>query len=162
MTYNSNMTEMKRRVDEFGRAFAGSQLQIQTYVNCRRGQLDAAILNALPELAERGASLEWVSPLAEKRFVECHDGSFLSALGLQDSAGLLVEFWPKGIHLRGANPRAVLDSYRALGFSRTVQVPPEGDERSLSDEEIIDRCADKSGTGTLHVNLVLKHRSGAP
>ena len=96
MTYNSNMTEMKRRVDEFGRAFAGSQLQIQTYVNCRRGQLDAAILNALPELAERGASLEWVSPLAEKRFVECHDGSFLSALGLQDSAGLLVEFWPQG------------------------------------------------------------------
>jgi hypothetical protein len=54
---------MSERVDEFGRAYAGSQLQIQTYVNRLQQQLDAAILEALPELAAGGASLQWVSPL---------------------------------------------------------------------------------------------------
>jgi hypothetical protein len=36
------------RVDELGRAFAGSQLQIQIYVNRREKELSQAVLNALP------------------------------------------------------------------------------------------------------------------
>jgi len=68
---------------------------------------------------------------------------------------LLAEFWPEGIRLRGADPRAVLDSYRALGYSLTVQVPPEGrEEPNLSNEEILAHCADEDGT--LHVNLALE------
>jgi hypothetical protein len=34
---------MSERTDAFGRAYAGSQRQIQTYVNRRRAALDAAI-----------------------------------------------------------------------------------------------------------------------
>jgi hypothetical protein len=60
---------MCERTDAFGRAYAGSQRQIQTYVNRRRAELDAAILHSLPELAVAGALLEWVSPLEEERFM---------------------------------------------------------------------------------------------
>jgi hypothetical protein len=88
--------EMSDRVDEFGRAYAGSQLQIQTYVNRRQQQLNAAILGALPELAECGASLQWVSPLERDRFAEYQDDSFLAALDLLELAGELADFWPQG------------------------------------------------------------------
>jgi FkbM family methyltransferase len=77
-------------------------------------------------------------------------------LARSPGATLLVEFWPRGIRLRGADPRAVLQSYKALGYRLTVQVPPEGrEERDLSDEEILDHCAGEGGR--LHVNLVLEH-----
>jgi hypothetical protein len=46
---------MSDRTDAFGRAYAGSQRQIQTYLNRRRADLDAAILRGLPELAAEGA-----------------------------------------------------------------------------------------------------------
>jgi hypothetical protein len=65
---------MSDRTDAFGRAYAGSQRQIQTYVNRRRADLDAAILRGLPELAAEGAQIEWVSPLEEERFKEFQDG----------------------------------------------------------------------------------------
>jgi len=87
---------MSSRVDEFGRAFAGSQLQIQTYVNRRPKELEGAILDALPELREGGAALQWVSPLEADRFIEYQDESFLAALGLLGVAGELAEFWPQG------------------------------------------------------------------
>lgn len=90
------LSEWNNRVDDFGRAYAGSQLQIQTYVNRRRQQLDAAILEALPDLAQGGASLQWVSPLEEDRFAEYQDESFLAALGLLELAGELAQFWPQG------------------------------------------------------------------
>ena len=87
---------MSDRTDAFGRAYAGSQRQIQTYVNRRRADLDAAILRGLPELAAEGAQFEWVSPLEEERFNEYQDGVFLGALGLLDLSGMLAEFWPQG------------------------------------------------------------------
>ncbi len=87
---------MSSRVDAFGRAYAGSQFQIQTYVNRRLEELDAAILGALPDLAQCGPSLQWVSPLEEDRFIEYQDESFLAALGLLEFAGELAQFWPQG------------------------------------------------------------------
>ena len=47
---------MSDRTHAFGRAYAGSQRQLQTYVNRRRADLDAAILRGLPELAAEGRS----------------------------------------------------------------------------------------------------------
>jgi hypothetical protein len=109
---------MSDRVDAFGRAYAGSQLQIQTYVNRKEQQLNAAVLDAFPELANGKASLHWVSPLERDRFVEYQDTSFLTALGLSDLAGELAAFWPQGgpkwdalanVHLdHGAGPSGVL------------------------------------------------------
>src|ERR1035441_1135645 len=87
---------MSDRTDAFGRAYAGSRRQIQTYVNRRRADLDAAILRGLPELAAEGAQFEWVSPLEDERFNEYQDGVFLGALGLLDLSGMLAEFWPQG------------------------------------------------------------------
>jgi len=85
---------MADRTDAFGRAYAGSQLQIQTYVNRRRAQLDDAIRQAFPELAH--AAIQWVSPLEEERFTEYRDEAFLNALSLTELPGLLAQFWPQG------------------------------------------------------------------
>jgi hypothetical protein len=87
---------MSQRTDAFGRAYAGSQQQVQTYVNRRSEELNTAILRAIPELGAAGAHLEWVSPLEGERFKEYQDGGFLSALGLLDHFGMLGEFWPQG------------------------------------------------------------------
>src|SRR5579862_2304521 len=93
---------MLTRVDEFGRAFASSQLQIQTYVNRRRVELDDAIRGAFPELQQGLATLEWVSPLEEDRFAEYHDSGFLNRLGLLELGGDLANFWPqRGPHWDG-------------------------------------------------------------
>jgi hypothetical protein len=74
----------------------GSQLQIQTYVNRRQGELNASILKVFRELVESRASLEWVSPLERERFLEYQDGAFLTALGLPQLSGGLSDFWPQG------------------------------------------------------------------
>ena len=90
------MDERKARVDELGRAFAGSQLQIQIYVNRRQEELSLAVLNALRSLASLSPRLRWVSPLEKNRFIEYKDVHFLRAVGLGYLAGKLSEFWPKG------------------------------------------------------------------
>src|SRR4051812_16709390 len=87
------MGKGKRR-DEYGRAFAGSQLQIQIYVNRRRERLNAAILSELP-VSERDATIDWRSPLEACRFAEFMDGRFLEALGLPRLAPRLEQFWPR-------------------------------------------------------------------
>jgi hypothetical protein len=84
----------RKRRDELGRAFAGSQLQIQTYVNRRRTALDAAVLRALPK-AFQSAVIEWRSPLESQRFAEYMDGAFLEALGLAKLRARLRTFWPR-------------------------------------------------------------------
>lgn len=90
--------EMRPRVDCFGRAFAGSQRQIQTWVNLRPVELSNKTLEVLslspsppPE-----SKLRWVSPLASDRFAEYRDEEFLCVLGLKDLSNELREFWPKG------------------------------------------------------------------
>jgi hypothetical protein len=87
------------RVDELGRAFAGSQLQIQIYVNRRQEELSQAVTNALPSLASLSTQLHWVSPLEKDKFAEYKDVDFLRALGLKHLAPKLKGFWP----FRGPN-----------------------------------------------------------
>ena len=85
---------MSARVDDLGRAYAGSQLQIQIYVNRRTEELNQSVLDAL-FLTSLNARLCWVSPLESEKFVEYQDEAFLRALGLQHLAGQLREFWPR-------------------------------------------------------------------
>ncbi len=88
------MTGDHVRVDEFGRAYAGSQLQIQIYVNRRSEELSRGVLRALPSLASLKARLSWVSPLEAEKFAEYRDGAFLAAVGLEHLVPCLSNFWP--------------------------------------------------------------------
>lgn len=90
------MTERGARVDELGRAYAGSQLQIQIYVNRRPEELSERVVDALPPLASLGARLRWVSPIEGEKFAEYQDRSFLSAVGLEHLGRPLSRFWPRG------------------------------------------------------------------
>jgi len=84
-----------RRTDQSGRAFKGSQLQIQTYVNRCPDVLNDAIIAAIPELSESRLPLIWVSPLKDEGFREYQDAAFLQALGLKGLCDSLARFWPK-------------------------------------------------------------------
>lgn len=77
-----------------GEASAGSQLQMQRYVNDEGAQaiLNAAITAHLPEL--QGSSIEWRSPLASEAYKEYWGTSFLGALDLQTHAEALKALWP--------------------------------------------------------------------
>jgi hypothetical protein len=86
---------MNKRCDYQGRAYAGSQLQVQIYVNRRSQELSQGVLSALPSLAEMGARLKWVSPLEQKGFAEHQDLAFLKAIGLEHYYPALKEFWPR-------------------------------------------------------------------
>jgi hypothetical protein len=88
-------TRQSGRRDSQGRAFAGSQLQVQLYVNRRRSELDAAVLAALAQGQIEAPFLEWRSPLEEHRFKEQMDGGFLRALDLGRLKTKLAEFWPR-------------------------------------------------------------------
>ena len=79
-----------KRTDDAGRAFAGSQHQLQLYVSRHREVLDSAILRA----AGLRSGLEWVSPLQLDQFKEYKDAAFLRALGLSHLTGQLRQFWP--------------------------------------------------------------------
>lgn len=90
------MTGNHGRVDECGRAYAGSQLQIQIYVNRRSEELSRGVLRALPSLASLKARLSWVSPLEAEKFAEYQDRAFLAAVGVEHLARCLSNFWPPG------------------------------------------------------------------
>lgn len=82
------------RTDAQGRAYKGSQLQIQIYVNRRAEELNAAICAADPALSD--GCITWVSPVEENRFEEYKDEDFLRAVGMSQLAPELVgKFWPK-------------------------------------------------------------------
>src|SRR3989442_874194 len=81
----------KKRTDELGRAFAGSQLQVQLYVNRRQAELNLAISESVELRSDQ--TIEWRSPL-EPRFAEYRDGAFLNALGLNSLRQELKNFWP--------------------------------------------------------------------
>jgi hypothetical protein len=71
----------------------GSQLQVRLYVNEHTDALTAAVIDQISDLADRAGSVEWRAPLAP-RFEEPRDGAFLAAVGRQDLATSLHEFWP--------------------------------------------------------------------
>jgi hypothetical protein len=80
------------RCDDTGRAFAGSQRQIQFYVNEQPSVLGQAISDAL----KTHFSLRWVSPLKSEGYREYWDSAFLKALGLPQHCRELNRFWPSG------------------------------------------------------------------
>jgi hypothetical protein len=85
----------KARVDDAGFAFAGSMLQTQLYVNDHPEQLNAAILAALPELEQLDPEIRWVSPLRADGYREFWDAAFLRALGFDELAERLADWWPR-------------------------------------------------------------------
>jgi len=88
------MTIKTTRVDDVGRAYAGSQLQIQIYVNRRSEELSQKVIQGLPDLASLHPRLNWVSPLEKYRFAEYQDTAFLKACGLEHFSAELKAFWP--------------------------------------------------------------------
>ncbi len=84
------------RVDSTGRAYAGSQKQIQTYVNEKRSELNSAIAQALSRYKIDEKEIHWVSPLREDRYSEYQDSEFLQRIGSGNHAPQLQEFWPRG------------------------------------------------------------------
>ena len=83
------------RTDEKGRAFAGSQLSIQAWVNCRPESLAEAVLRAL-SLDAAPSLLDWGAPLAKHSYGEPRDRAFLDCLGLAEKWPVLRKFWPSG------------------------------------------------------------------
>ncbi len=82
-----------KRTDENGRAFKGSQAQVQMYVNERRAALNLAITGPL---GIDDWELEWVSPLEAKKYREYQDAAFLRAVDQAGRAPELAKLWPKG------------------------------------------------------------------
>ena len=86
----------RKRTDERGRAYKGSQLQIQIYINRRTEEFSRAVVQAVPEWQNCDVLLQWVSPLEQDGFKEYQDESLLQALGLAEHQSTLRSFWPKG------------------------------------------------------------------
>jgi hypothetical protein len=80
------------RCDDTGRAFTGSQRQIQFYVNEQPRVLNQAISDAF----KTTFSLRWVSPLSSHGYREYSDSAFMGALGLPQRCEELSRFWPSG------------------------------------------------------------------
>jgi hypothetical protein len=83
------------RIDSTGRAYAGSQRQIQTYVNEKTLALNFAIGQSLSQYALDEKRIQWVSPLAADCYSEYRDSEFLERVGLGRFASKLQEFWPQ-------------------------------------------------------------------
>ena len=105
----SEAKRTKARVDERGRAFAGSQLQVQLYSARKWPVFEAALVQAVGRPGER---LDWKAPLEAAKFEEMLDEAFLVALGLSTHASALRQFWP------GSGPR--WDGLARLEASGTV------------------------------------------
>jgi hypothetical protein len=84
------------RTDSTGRAHAGSQRQIQTYVNERTSNFNSAIARSLSKYSLAANDIQWVSPLAADTYSEYRDSEFLERVGLGRLASALQEFWPRG------------------------------------------------------------------
>ena len=89
------MNRRRPRVDGSGRAYAGSQLQIQMYVDRHGEELSERIIDALG-IKSCTSGLRWVSPLENEKFREYRDSAFLNAVDLRDHARELRKFWPRG------------------------------------------------------------------
>ena len=84
------------RTDSSGRAYAGSQCQIQTYVNERTSALNSAIVQSLSRYGLNEKEIRWVSTLAADAYSEYQDSEFLERVGLGLLMPQLREFWPQG------------------------------------------------------------------
>ena len=86
---------MNSRVDSQGRAYAGSQRQIQAYVNEAPNKLSTRIAEAFSHLQVSAEEIEWVSPLQRDGYAEYQDADFLRAVGLSHHSSQLASFWPR-------------------------------------------------------------------
>ena len=59
--------------DSSGRAYAGSQRQMQTYVNEFPDPLSSAVASSIPEWAGQEVHLRWVFPLAGELYCTAPD-----------------------------------------------------------------------------------------
>ncbi len=84
------------RVDDQGRAYAGSQLHLQVYVNRWADMLNDAVAAALRLEGQPHLAIRWVSPLEARGFREYRDAAFLEQVGLESAARRLKAFWPVG------------------------------------------------------------------
>lgn len=137
----------RKRRDECGRAFAGSQLQLQLYVNRRRSEIDQAICKSLNMTDD--VFMDWRSPI-EPTFAEYMDGAFLRALDLHYLRRELSEFWPRSgprwdglAVLRAKDNRDVWGyllvegkSYPGEVYGRGCGSPPATDNRRLIDNAL--------------------------
>lgn len=141
-------TPTTSRVDDRGRAYAGSQLSIQAWVNCRGTDLAAQILRAL-SVADDPARVEWRAPLARVGFEEPRDGAFLKAVDLAAHANALRAFWPRrgpvwdalGVIPGAANrPKTVIlieaKSYPGEVLGSGCQATPGGTSRTLIENSL--------------------------
>lgn len=83
------------RTDEHGRAFAGSQRHLQSWVQDRGKELAEGMCAAFG-FSTHGVQVEWLSPLKVDDYREYRDGAFLRAIGREDAATALRAFWPRG------------------------------------------------------------------
>ena len=83
------------RTDSTGRAYAGSQRQIQTYVNERTRALNAAVAQSLSRYNLNENEIQWVSPLSVDNYSEYRDSEFLERVGYGHLAPTLRKFWPR-------------------------------------------------------------------
>jgi hypothetical protein len=83
-----------RRIDDDGCAYAGSQLQIQIYVNRRQDELSRSVINAVGSLPP-DAQVVWKSPLEGEKFAEYRDLAFLRAIEVESLWQGLKGFWPR-------------------------------------------------------------------
>lgn len=83
------------RVDENGLAKAGSQRQIQTWVNEHPDELTRRMLDALPLLKQQTPNIRWVSPLRQEHYGEYYDQDFLRVIEHPELAEALNVFWPR-------------------------------------------------------------------
>lgn len=78
-----------------GWAYAGSQRQIQTYVNTPplTAILNEALVAELPAL--EGTTFEWLSPLAAANYIEYQDAAFWQEIGRPQLAAQATGWWPE-------------------------------------------------------------------
>ena len=84
------------RIDSTGRAYKGSQRQIQTYVNEKQDALNSAIAQSLSRYNVDAHGISWVSPLAQDNYLEYRDSEFLERVGLGHLGTSLSKFWAHG------------------------------------------------------------------
>jgi len=123
------VSERIRRVDSLGQACAGSQLQIQLWVNRRSRELSQAVLAAFPSLASLNPKIRWVSPLESAGFVEYQDREFLHAVALERCAAALSRFWPRGGPVWDA--LAVVETARTPGWRGVLLVEAKSHVREV-------------------------------
>jgi hypothetical protein len=74
------------RTDSTGRAHAGSQRQIQTYVNEKTHALNSAIAQAVQRYSLNEQDIHWASPLKDDTYSEYRDVEFVERIGLEHLA----------------------------------------------------------------------------